>query len=149
GSNSGVIAPEGRDEGIGIGVDSSGNAYVTGETTSIDFPTTPGAFQTSKPGFFSSFVTKLNPTGSVLMYSTYLGGTTGTGDDVRGIAVDSSGGAYLTGITGSTDFPTTSDAFDNTCGTDGSCNSRNGDFFVDSFITKLSSTGAVLYSTYL
>ncbi len=138
------------DEGLGIAVDSSGNAYVTGETESIDFPTTKGAFQPNRPSAFTNFVTKLNSTGSALVYSTYLGGTTGQGDQMRGIALDADGNAYLTGYAGSTDFPTTPDAFDNTCGTDGFCNFKDGDFFYDVFVTKLNSTGsALVYSTYL
>jgi len=96
--------------GAGIAVDALGNAYVTGETGS-GFPTTPGAFQTTYGGGPSdAFITKLNATGSDLIYSTYLGG--GTGPDPRtagfdtgaGIAVDALGNAYVTGETGS-DLP--------------------------------------------
>ena len=148
GGSSGGIFGEAVDEGLGIAVDSSGNAYVAGETRSVDFPTTNGAFQPIKPGFFNSFITKLNPTASALVYSTYLGGT--VDDSVSGIAVDTYGNAYVTGRTGSSDFPTTPGAFDNSCGTDGSCNFNNGDFFYDVFVTKLNSTGsALVYSSYL
>ena len=56
-------------------MDTAGNAYVTGYTASTDFPTTPGAFQTTYGGDQDAFVTKLNPTGTALVYSTYLGGT--------------------------------------------------------------------------
>ena len=70
----------GEDYGSGIAVDTAGNAYVTGTTYSTDFPTTAGAFQTTfGGGNADAFVTKLNPTGTALVYSTYLGGT---GDDV-------------------------------------------------------------------
>jgi hypothetical protein len=79
---------------------------VTGEAISPDFPTTAGAFKTT--GFFNAFVTKLNPTGS-LVYSTYLGGS-GT-DFGWGIAVDATGNAYVTGQTDSTNFSTTPGAF--------------------------------------
>jgi hypothetical protein len=127
------------DTGQGIAVDSAGNAYVTGYTTSANFPTTVGAFQTAPGGrFFSdAFVTKLNPTGSGVIYSTYLGGT---GDDAgMGIAVDALGNAYVTGGTDSTNFPTTSGAFQIAPG-GGS----------DAFVTKLNPTGSgLIYSTYL
>jgi hypothetical protein len=78
-------------------VDGSGNAYVTGWTYSTDYDVTPGAFQTTKGGGDDVFVTKLNATGTALVYSTYIGGS---GDD-RGyaIAVDGSGNAYVTGYT--------------------------------------------------
>ena len=85
-------------------MDSSGNAYVTGYTDSTNFPTA-NAFQAAfGGGNGDAFVTKLNAAGSALVYSTYLGGS---GDDAgSGIAVDSSGNAYVTGHTTSTNFPT-------------------------------------------
>src|SRR5206468_9212110 len=85
------------DRAWAIAVDAAGNAYVTGLTSSSDFPTTPGAFQTSYGGGYSdAFVTQLNPAGSALLYSTYLGGS---GDDRGyGIAVDTLN-AYVTGTT--------------------------------------------------
>ena len=100
------------DYGSGIALDSSGNAYVTGQTTSSDFPTTMGAFQTTKPGILNAFVSKLNSRGSMLVYSTYLGGS--TEDYGHGIAVDSSGNAYVAGSTTSSNFPTTAGAFQTT-----------------------------------
>jgi len=131
--------------GGGIATDTSGNAYVPGGTDSSDFPITPGAFQTifggvgSKVGFGDGFVTKLNAAGSALVYSTFLGGN---GDEdflLGGIAVDTSGDAYVTGDTDSSNFPTTAGAFQSTIG---------GDF--DAFVSKLSANGsALLYSTYL
>jgi hypothetical protein len=101
-----------EEEGFGIAVDLAGAAYVTGVTNSTDFPTTPGAFDTSFNGSFfgDAFVTKLNPAGSELAYSTFLGGS--EGDSGHGIAVDSGGAAYVTGITDSSNFPTTAGAFD-------------------------------------
>jgi hypothetical protein len=91
--------------GLGIGVDSSGNAYVTGATFSTDFPTmNPLQPALTGNGNSDAFVAKLNSTGSALVYSTYLGGS--GGDQVRGIAVDDSGNAYVTGNTDSTNFPT-------------------------------------------
>jgi hypothetical protein len=126
------------DEGYAIAVDSSSNAYVTGLTSSTDFPTTTGAFQmTSGRGGGDAFVTKLNATGSALLYSTYLGGS--DLDEGTGISVDSSGNAYVAGVTYSTDLPTTTEAFQTTIG--------GGD---DAFVAKLNATGsALLYSTYL
>ena len=102
------IGGSGDDQGNAIAVDSSGDAYVTGATTSNDFPTTAGAFQTVNPGTVNPFVTKLNANGSALIYSTYLGGNDNLGgDQCDGIAVDAAGEAYVTGTTSSSDFPTT------------------------------------------
>jgi hypothetical protein len=132
-------APTCSDGGRGIAVDSLGNAYVTGNTYSTSFPTTPGAFQATSPGGNNAFVTKLNPAGSApLLYSTYLGGS--GDDDGRGIAVDSQGNAYVTGITYSTDFPTTAGAFQTTYAGGG-----------DAYVTKLNPAGSaqLLYSTFL
>src|SRR5664279_5656754 len=86
------------EQGYGIAVDSSGSAYVTGDLgNNGDFPTTPGAFQTTAGGGRDAFVTKLSPDGSSLVYSTYLGG--GSDDQAFGIAVDTVGDAYVTGST--------------------------------------------------
>ena len=122
-----------------IAVDASGNAYVTGDTGSADFPTTAGAFQTTYPGFGSGFATKLNPTGTALIYSTYLGSTSGP-TRPRGIAIDGSGNAYVTGQAQSANYPTTFGSFRK-----GYCGG-----FSDAFVTKLSADGSSLvYSTYL
>jgi hypothetical protein len=134
------LGGNGSDEARGtIALDGSGNAFVSGETSSTNFPTTPGAFQTSfGTGSLDAFVTKLNASGTALVYSTYLGGN--DADSCEGIAVDALGNAYVTGITLSTDFPTTPDAFQTTF----------GGGFNDAFITKLNGTGtALIYSTYL
>jgi len=127
------------DYGYGIAVDSSGNAYVTGLTSSSNFPVTPGAFQATIGGSFQSdaFVTKLNGDGTALSYSTYMGGS--NYDQANGIAIDSSGNAYVAGSTSSTNFPTTLGAFQTASGGGG-----------DAFVTKLNDTGAAqVYSTYL
>jgi hypothetical protein len=131
------LGGSGGDAGNGIAVDAAGNAYVTGFTTSSDFPTTPGAFQTTSGGSYDAFVSKLNAAGSALLYSTYLGGS--RNDNGLGIAVDSSGNVYVTGFTGSSDFPTTPSAFQ-----------RRIHSGWDGFVTKLNVVGSgLLYSTYL
>src|SRR5439155_24881431 len=87
-----------------IAVDATASAYVTGPTHSSAFPTTIGAFQTTfGGGYLDAFVTKLDPTGSALVYSTYLGGS--DQDQAAGIAVDTSGNAYITVATHSNDLP--------------------------------------------
>ncbi len=134
-----------------ITVDAAGNAYIAGVTASSDFPTTSGAFRTTSPGGIrDAFVTKLNPTGTALVYSTYLGGSDTFffgGDGASGVAVDSAGNAYVTGVTNSTDFPVTPGAFQTTFGGGGftGCCAPG-----DAFVTKLDPTGsALVYSTYL
>jgi hypothetical protein len=146
------LGGSGRDEISGIAVDASGSAYVTGLTDSANFPTTSGAFQTTFAGSGSfaflccdAYVSKLNPSGSGLIYSTYLGGS--GPDSGQGIAVDTSGNAYVAGHTESTDFPTTSGAFQRTFGGSGF---YAGAIFGDGFVTKLNPTGSgLVYSTYL
>ena len=126
-----------NDQGFGIDVDSSGNVYVTGWTMSTDFLPTAGAFDTTHNGDADIFVTKLNSTGSGLIYSTYLGGS--GSDEGNGIVVDVSGDVYVSGTTGSIDFPTTAGALDIT---------HNGS--TDIFVTKLNNTiPGLIYSTYL
>jgi hypothetical protein len=125
------------DFGNAIAVDGSGNAYVGGSTSSTNFPTTPGAYDTTHNGDDDGFVTKLNATGSALLYSTFLGGN--TFDGVSDLALDADGNVYLTGSTGSDDFPATAGAFDTTYNED-----------TDAFVTKLNAAGsALIYSTFL
>src|SRR5437588_2630085 len=132
-----------NDYGYGIAVDGSGNAYVTGYTISTNFPTTAGAFQTTPSGNNDAFVAKINPSGSALVYSTYLGGN--ANDNGYGIAVDGSGNAYVTGSTTSPDFPTTAGAFQPDYG-----GAPNGGAPQDAFVTKINPSGsALVYSTYL
>jgi Ca2+-binding RTX toxin-like protein len=123
------------EEGFGIAVDGTRAAYVTGETSSTDFPT-QAPFQGSKAGPDDAFVTKLNDKGSALIYSTYLGGS-GV-DEAKGITVDGSGAAYVAGLTTSANFPTQAPFQGSDAGSQ------------DAFITKLNATGSALaYSTYL
>jgi hypothetical protein len=134
--------------GAAIAVDASGNAYVTGLTQSPDFRTTAGAFdRTGASGNnLDAFVTKLNPTGTALVYSTFLGGS--NFEWGRGIAVDAAGNAYVTGQTKSSNFPTTGGAFDRTFNVD-NC-PRCGIDQYDAFVTKLNSAGSgLVYSTFL
>jgi len=123
------------ESGYSIKVDPSGSAYVAGYTGSSDFPTA-NPYQGTLNGTGDAFVTKLSPAGNSLIYSTYLGGS--ADDRGIGIAVDASGSAYLTGHTGSSDFPTANPYQGTFSGKD------------DAFVTKLSVTGAsLIYSTYL
>ncbi|MDQ3928623.1 MAG: SBBP repeat-containing protein, partial [Chloroflexota bacterium] len=126
-----------------IYVDEAGNAYLAGMTTSANFPTTPGAFQTTPPGDTDAFVTKLNPAGSGLVYSTYLGGVGELGgDEAYSIAVDVQGNAYVTGVTGSRNFPVVN-PFQADC-------RPAAPFCHDAFVSKLNPAGsALLFSTYL
>jgi hypothetical protein len=125
------------DLGLGLVIDGSGNAYVTGSTTSSDFPVTVGALDTSKSGIYDGFVTKLNTVGTAAVYSTFLGGSD---DDLgRIIKVDAGGNAFVAGETFSSDFPTTGGAFDR---------GYNGSF--DAFVSRLNAAGSSLgFSTYL
>lgn len=126
------------DSGQAIAVDADGNAYITGYTYSANFPTTAGATQPGLGGAIDAFVAKLNASGTQLLYSTYLGGT--SDDEGLGIAVDAAGNAYVTGYTGSSNFPVSADAFQRT----------NPSGWFKGFVAKLNSTGsALLYSTYL
>jgi hypothetical protein len=134
------LGGSGGEAGNGIVVDSAGNVYVVGYTYSTDFPTTPGAFQTIFGGPNDAFVTKINPAGSGLVYSTYLGGSTGSFDqEAHGIAVDSAGNAYVTGWTSCSDFPTMNPL-----------QAAYGGGPEDAFVAKLNPTGsALVYSTFL
>lgn len=125
----------------GIAIDVGGNAYVTGNTTSINFPTTSEAFQTTTAASISGFATKLNSNGTNLIYSTYLRAEAGTQSGGLGITIDSAGYAYVTGFTDGENFPTTIGAFQTIPG------SGVG---IDAFITKLNQSGTgLIYSTYL
>jgi hypothetical protein len=131
---SSYLGGSGRDIGYSIAADSAGNAYITGQTYSTNFPVTPGVFQARSGGTSNAFVTELNSTGTGLVYSTYLGGSGGDGGG--GVALDSAGNAYVSGYTFSTNFPTTPGAFQTTC--------------CGAFVSKINPSGtALVYSTYL
>ena len=132
------LGGSGNDMGKAIAVDASGAAYVAGQTFSSNFPTTAGAFKTTYSGAGDAFVAKLNPGGTALQYSTYLGGS-GT-DNAEGIGLDVNGSAYVTGQTYSTDFPTVV-----------AIQAANGGHQdSDAFVTEINSSGsALVYSTYL
>jgi DNA-binding beta-propeller fold protein YncE len=129
-----------------IALDLDGNAYLTGFTSSSDFPTTPGAFQSvcNSTGsdyweLADAFVTKLNATGTELLYSTCLGGR--NFEEGVAITVDLAGNAYVAGRTGSADFPTTPGDFQT---------GPEVETWGGAFVTKLNSAGsALVYSTYL
>ena len=130
------LGGSGSDVAQGVAVDSSGNAYITGGTSSTGFPTANPVQPAYGGGEDDAFVTKINPTGSALVYSTYLGGS-GT-DESQGVAVDGPGNAYVTGATSSNNFPTTNPLQPAFAGED------------DAFVTKIDPTGsALIYSTYL
>ena len=168
----------GADVGFGIAVANDGTAFIAGETASTNFPTTGGvscggavtsSYQCNK-GLGDAFVTKLNASGSALVYSTYIGGD--RDDFAHEVAINADGEAFITGGTVSYEdpataateaaFPTTGNAYDATCGTDGNCNAPQhaGGFSCsttcptyglwDAFVTKLSAAGDSLdYSSYL
>ena len=148
------LGGSGGDGGNAIAVDSSGNAYIAGKTESVDFPLTGSAFQTNcgsqnypcaYPFSYSAFVAKLSPDGSKLLYATYLGGSSVTETEANGIAVDSSGNAYIAGSTYSNDFPTTSGSFQPL-----PVGTLQDPGRSSAFVTKLNSTGSsLIYSTYL
>lgn len=133
------LGGSGTDFADGIAVDAQGDAYVTGQATSTDFPTYNG-YSSSGNANGIAFVTVFDPTGTTLLYSTYLGGS--GGDWATGVAVDSLGGVYLTGLTVSTDFPVVN-AFQN------SLPSANGSAFVARIDTTQSGVASLGFSTYL
>jgi hypothetical protein len=143
-SYSAFLGGSAADTAAAIAVDGAGNAYVTGKTTSKDFPVV-GGFQAS-PGVTGgdpsgdAFVTKLNALGTAILYSTYLGGS--AADEGRGIAVDISGNAYVTGTTSSTSGFPLKGALDSSLG-------GSSDAFVTKVNTAATGGGSLVYSTYL
>ncbi|NPV06488.1 MAG: hypothetical protein HPY83_00820 [Anaerolineae bacterium] len=156
--------------GRAIAVDDEGMIYVAGQAAA-SFPTTANAYQRSFDGLWKAFVAKIDPAlpgESGLLYSTLLGGTT-LSDFAYGLALDGDGNVYVTGSTQTDDFPTTANAFDRTCGTDGICNTTDNmvcdyvlpgqppichvDAKSDVFVAKLdpsqSGAASLLYATYI
>jgi hypothetical protein len=131
------LGGSGNDYARSITLDKAGNAYITGTTSSIDFPTTEDAYESKLKGLGNAFIMKFNSTGTTILYGTYLGGS--DYDYAYGVAVDGSGNAYITGTTGSLDFPVTVGAYHT---------KNKGNY--DAFISKMNATGTILlYSTYL
>lgn len=138
----GNVTGAANDTGKVIAVDASGDVYVAGSTASYDFPVTAGAYETSfpDPGQFAGFVTKLNPSGSSLIYSTYFAGASTGVLTIFGIAVDGSGDVFLTGQTNYS-FPTTAGAFIQT---------ETDIYGSYAFVTELNPAGSgLVYSTFL
>ena len=144
-----INGPNEGDLGTAIAVDSSDNVYVTGRTTSTGFPVTKGAFQATDPeplNVSTAFVSKINTETGALIYSTYLGGSQGSGyngEQGDAIAVDAQDDAYVTGFSFSSNFPTTANAYQT---------KFKGaiDTYANAFMTELNPSGSALaYSTYL
>ena len=127
------------DRGAGIAVDASGSAYITGSTYSADFPVA-NAFQSRNAGGQDAFIARLSADGNSLLFSTCLGGTGGTAaypEAAQGIALDSQGSAYVTGVTSSADFPLLHAVQTSLRGS------------LDAFVAKVNASGTLVYSTYL
>ncbi|MCC6394568.1 MAG: SBBP repeat-containing protein [Bryobacterales bacterium] len=135
-----ILGGRDSEEGYGVGIDGGGNAYLSGNTRSRDFPTTPGVFQPEWKGSDDVYVAIINAAGTELIYSTFLGGS-GT-DSAYRFALDRSGNAYVAGETRSRDFPLTGDVIQ----------SKFTSSYQDHelFLSRIDPNGAVLtYSTYL
>jgi Ca2+-binding RTX toxin-like protein len=143
-----LLGGEGQDWAMGIGLGGDGSVFVAGGTKSVDFPTTPGAFDRTLSATHpepdahrDAFVTRISPSGSDLIYSTFVGGQ--SVDEARDLSVDDDGNAYIGGFTYSDDFPATPGAFDTSFTVDPLSST-------DAFAAKLDPGGSALfYSTFL
>jgi hypothetical protein len=149
--------PSGGDGSRAAAIDSAGDLYVTGYTSSTNFPTVaPFAPPPAKSaGGYWAFVTKIAPDAKTLIFSTYLGGSTGY-DYAYGIALDTNGNAFVVGNTGSSDFPVTAGAYQSFCSPhwvngseESGCSGNIGYAPTDAFVSKFSPSGALLNSTFL
>ena len=129
-----------QDEAFAIGVDAAGNAYITGQTFSTDFPTAGSPYQSAQKGSGDVFLSQVSAGGKSLAYSTYFGGS--NSESAVGIAVTPAGIAYVVGSTVSTDLPTTSNAYQSTAN-----GTRDG--FVAAFNAKQGGSSGLTYATYL
>ncbi len=154
------IGGQSEDLANAVAVDSAGSAYVAGYTSSRDYPTTTGAYSTTNPNGDVQFkrlgvLTRLDAAGSMLIYSTYIGGSQDNAID--GVAADNAGDAYVTGQTTSpsttNDFPTTAGAFQTAfqggTGSNDAVGTVDGDAFVSKFDTGAVGAASLVYSTYL
>jgi hypothetical protein len=163
-ANPGSVGSAGPEPTQAAGIDSSGNLYVGGSTTSTDFPVvSPVLPKTTKTNTSETwaFVSKFSPDGSKLLYSTYIGGSTGGNDAVYALTVDATGNVYATGTAGTNDFPVTAGAFQTLCAPHrnnntgnavATCtfNNGNGNYSQNAFALKLNPTGsALVYSSFL
>lgn len=148
------IISGGESSGHGLAVDRFGNTYVVGSTSTPSYPATNGFAPVTSPPRFMAYLTKLDPPGSAVLYSTGIGGVRDPGGvDARniafGVAVDASGNAYVTGYTNSPTFPVTSTAFQSTFGGPATSNTSNNDAFYTKIDTTRTGAASLVYSTYL
>jgi hypothetical protein len=130
------IGGSGDEKAYSMDIDGNSNTFITGRVYSINYPTTTGAYDVTLNTNGDLFVTKLNASGTALIYSTLIGGN--GGEDCNAIKIDSSGNAFITGFTSSSDYPTTTGAFDVIYNN------------YDLFVTKINATGtALIFSTYI
>ena len=135
----------GQDRAFGMTLDSQGNIYLAGDTTSTDFPITANAFQSMNQGQGDAFVSKLTRGAASVVYSTFLGGT--AADQATSIALDSKNNAYVTGFTSSSNFPTL-DPLQAVLGISGASACTSG-VCPDAFVSAFNTSGAAIYSTFL
>jgi hypothetical protein len=149
----GTYISAGDDAAYGVAIDKAGDAYITGDAAESNFPVTPGAYQTvyggaGLEGVGDAFVTKLNPTGSALIYSTYIGGA--EDDSGYAITVDRFGGAWVDGSTISSNFPVTKNAIQSTYTGQPASEAGTTFYYGNLFVLRLNPKGSALtFSSYL